>query len=261
MKVQSYLSLTAIGFGLLGLSGCSRRGPAFPANANGYMAKPIYRGEDAGAWYFSGRMNRGYEYVGEEKNRGGDGAAHFSYTTKYWYISAGGYGYWGKYSTKPVIIGPSSVVQPGGKYNFYGAGVRGDLGGRIPIPKHCDLLVGISGEFFRENRSFRRTNEFGEGTFIQEVAGATLNLAPALDFRFMFDSTSLIGLRYSFDTYYGVTQGDGVNFYLQRLTLHTTLNRITLFGQLGFARNNQKVYSLGMSYGIPTKNNFLKKHL
>lgn len=257
MKFQSYLWFIAIGFALVCLSNCAYE-PAFAANANGYMAKPTYQGENAGAWYFSGRMNLGYEYLGEEKNRGGEVAAHYSCITKNFYLSGGLYGYWGYFNTKPSLV---VFSKPEGKYTFLGVGLRGDLGGRIAIRKQFDMLLGMSGEVFRENKYFRQKNEFGEGLYLQQRPGMTINIAPALDFRFMFNPNTMIGLRCSVDNYFASTLNTDALFYLQRYTLHTTLKRMTLFGQLGCAAESQKVYSLGMSYAIPTKHKFLKKYL
>ena len=79
-------------------------------------------------------------------------------------------------------------------------------------------------------------------------------MAPALDLRFAPPGKWDIGLRYTLDSYISFSDlyaSEHHNSYLQRLTLHTAIDRVTLYGQIGFTPDDQEVYSLGMAFGIP----------
>lgn len=257
MQKQCLYGLLALG--LFSLVSCKTHGPAFSANANPYMTKPVYQGENVGAVYLSGRMNRGYEYYTGEENKGGEAALHVAYAMEYFYICAGFFGYWGKYNVNPAV----NPVSGGGEQGFNGGGFRGEIGGRLPLEHNFDVLIGISGEMFREGGPYAKNNEevFAD-IFTFGLARNHLNLAPALDLRYSPYKSANIGMRYSLDSYFSVGdifEDNQTNSYLHRLTLHGTVNPVTLYGQIGFTADQQRVYSLGMSYCIPFKKKEVKE--
>ncbi len=62
-------------------------------------------------------------------------------------------------------------------------------------------------------------------------------------------------MRYSLDSYISFTDliNSDKSICLHRLTLHTTIDRVTASGQIGFTPDEQRVFSLGMIYGLPFK--------
>ncbi|MEK7257268.1 MAG: hypothetical protein AAB316_21115, partial [Bacteroidota bacterium] len=83
-----------------------------------------------------------------------------------------------------------------------------------------------------------------------------INIAPALDLRFAPPGKWDLGMRYSLDSYISfqdLYESEQSNSYLHRLTLHTTIDRMTAYGQIGFTPDQQRVFSLGLAYGIPFK--------
>ena len=151
MKIQHhtlFYLLSATVFFML--PACRTHGPAFSANADPYMAKPAYRGENEGAFYLSARINQGYEYYEGERNTGAELSGHVSYMSRHFYASGGLFGYWGKYD----VNGAVSPVTGGGNQPFNGGGIRAELGGRIPLESNFDVLLGVNGEFFAEGGKY-----------------------------------------------------------------------------------------------------------
>jgi len=254
MKIQHislFFSLLAVA--IFSLPSCRTHGPAFSANANPYMAKPVYRGENEGAFYLSGRINHGYEYYEGERNVGAELSGHVAYAAEYLYIVGGFFGYWGKYD----VNGAVSPVTGGGKQSFNGGGVRAELGGRIPLESNFDVLLGISGEMFGEGGEYaENSSDALADIFTLGLTRVHLNIAPAIDLRLAPSAKWDIGLRYSLDSYISFTdlyETDQNDSYLHRLTLHATVDRVTAYGQMGFTPDNQRVFSLGLAYGIPFK--------
>lgn len=252
MKIRQISLFIALLGLLFSLSNCRTHGPAFSANANSYMAKPVYRGENEGAFYLSGRLNNGYEYYDHEDNNSGELSAHLSFMSRYFFLSGGFFSYWGKYKVNPAV----NPVTGGGMQPFNGGGLRTEIGARIPLEKKFELLVGLNGEAFREGGKYAEnsSNVFAD-IFTFGLNRVQVNVAPALDLRFTPAGKWSGGLRYSFDTYFTATDlyEDNSNSYLQRLTLHTSYDRFTLYGQLGFTPDQQRVGSIGLAYGIPFK--------
>jgi len=254
MKIQHIsLFFSILAIALLSLLSCRTHGPAFSANADPYMAKPAYRGENEGAFYLSGRINQGYEYYEGEQNTGAELSGHVSFMAKHIYVCGGFFGYWGKYDVNAAV----SPITGGGKQSFNGGGVRGELGGRIPLESNFDLLLGINGEMFREGGKYAdNSSEALADFFTLGLSRTHLNIAPALDLRCAPPGKWDIGLRYTLDSYISVSdvfESEQDNSYLHRLTLHTTIDRVTAYGQIGFTPDEQRVFSLGMAYGIPFK--------
>lgn len=249
---------TTLLFAFLGLitfsfSNCRTHGPAFSANANPYMAKPAYRGENQGAFYLSGRINQGYEYYADEQNRSAEVSGHVSYMSKHFYVSGGLYGFWGKYDVNSSV----SPVTGGGNQPFNGGGARLELGGRIPLENHMDLLLGINGGMFREGGKYvENSSDVLADIFTLGLNHTHINMAPALDLRFAPPGKWDLGMRYSLDSYISFSdlyESRQRNSYLHRLTLHTTFDHLTAYGQVGFTPDAQRVFSLGLSIGMPFK--------
>ncbi|MFN0175367.1 MAG: hypothetical protein ACKVU0_12010 [Saprospiraceae bacterium] len=254
MKIQHislFVSLLVIA--LLSLPSCRTHGPAFSANADPYMAKPAYRGENESAFYLSGRINQGYEYYEGEQNTGAELSGHVSFMSEHVYICGGFFGYWGKYGVNSAV----NPITGGGKQSFNGGGVRGEMGGRIPLESNFDLLLGINGEMFREGGKYAdNSSEVLADILTFGLSRTHLNIAPAVDLRCAPSGKWDIGLRYTLDSYISVSdifESEQDNSYLHRLTLHTTIDRVTAYGQIGFTPDEQRVFSLGMAYGIPFK--------
>lgn len=254
MKIQhlfQFFSLIALL--LLSLPSCRTHGPAFSANADPYMAKPAYRGENEGAFYLSGRINEGYEYYPNERNKGAEVSGHVAFMMKHFYVCGGFFGYWGKYDVNATV----SPVTGGGNQSFNGGGVRGEMGGRIPLESNFDLLLGINGEIFREGGEFaQNSSDAFSNIFTLGLTRTHLNIAPALDLRYASPRNWDIGMRYTLDSYISfadVFEANQKDSYLHRLTLHTTIDRVTAYGQIGFTPDQQRVMSLGLAYGIPFK--------
>lgn len=253
MKIQSIFLFSSLLAVVFFLSNCRTHGPAFSANTDPYMAKPAYRGENEGAFYLSGRINQGYEYYEGERNTGAELSGHVSFMAKYFYAAGGFFGYWGKYDVNPVV----SPVTGGGNQPFNGGGVRAELGGRIPLESNFDVLLGINGEMFREGGKFAENSSEAWADII--TLGFTrvhINFAPALDLRFAPPGKWDLGLRYSYDQYVSLAdlyESEIGNSYFHRLTLHTTFDQVTAYGQIGFTPDDQRVFSLGLAYGIPFK--------
>ena len=254
MKIQHislFFSLLAIVF--LSLPSCRTHGPAFSANADPYMAKPAYRGENEGAFYLSGRINQGYEYYEGEKNRGAELSGHVAYMAQYFYASGGFFGYWGNYDVNAAV----SPVTGGGNQSFNGGGVRGEMGGRIPLESNFDVLLGINGELFGEGGKYaENSSDAFADIFSLGLTRMHINIAPAFDLRFAPPCKWDIGMRYTLDSYLSFTdlyESDQDKSYLHRLTLHTTMDRVTAYGQIGFTPDEQRVFSFGLAYGIPFK--------
>lgn len=252
MKIQHislYFSLLWVV--LMVLPSCRTHGPAFSANADPYMAKPVYRGENEAAFYLSARFNKGYEYYEDEQNTGGDVSGHVSFMSKHFYVSGGFFGYWGNYDVNSAV----NPISGGGKQPFNGLGVRGELGGRIPLANDFDVLLGINGEFFREGGKYaENSSDLLSDFFTFGLSRSHINLAPAMDLRFAPPGKWDIGMRYTLDSYISFADlydSEQNNSYLHRLTLHSTVDRVTAFGQLGFTPDNQRVFSLGLAVGIP----------
>jgi hypothetical protein len=252
MKIQHialYFSLLMVAFAIL--PSCRTHGPAFSANADPYMAKPAYRGENDAAFYLSARFNKGYEYYEEEQNTGGEVSGHVSFMSKHFYASGGFFGYWGKYD----VNGAVSPVTGGGNQPFNGGGIRGEMGGRIPLEGNFDVLLGINGEFFREGGKYAENSSDALADFFTlGLNRSHINMAPAMDLRFAPPGKWDIGMRYTLDSYISFSdlfESEQDNSYLHRLTLHTTIDRVTAYGQLGFTPDNQRVFSLGLAIGIP----------
>ncbi|MFN0216030.1 MAG: hypothetical protein ACKVT2_17355 [Saprospiraceae bacterium] len=230
------------------LTNCRTHGPAFSANTDAYMAKPAYRGESEDAFYFSGRLNQGYEYYENEKNTGAELSGHLSHMGKHIYASGGFFGFWGKYNVNTTF----RSVTGGGNQAFNGGGIRGELGGRIPLENNFDLLLGVNGELFWEGGKYAEnsSNVFAD-IFSLGTNKTHLNLAPAIDLRVAPPGKWDYGIRYTLDSY--VSGSEQSNSYLHRLTLHSTFDRMTAYGQIGFTPDQQRVFSLGLAYGIPFK--------
>lgn len=253
MKTQPILLLFTLLATLFLFSNCRTHGPAFSANADPYLAKPAYRGENEGAFYLSGRFNKGYEYYADERNVGGEFSAHVSFMSQYFYASGGFFGYWGNYDVNAAV----SPVTGGGRQPFNGGGVRGELGGRIPLAGDFDVLLGVNGEMFREGGKFaENSGDAFSDIFTLGLARTHFNMAPALDLRFAPAGKWDIGMRYTLDSYISFSdlyESNQQNSYLNRLTLHTTVDRVTAYGQIGFTPDQQRVFSVGLAYGIPFK--------
>ncbi|MBC7775783.1 MAG: hypothetical protein H7246_10155 [Phycisphaerae bacterium] len=254
MKTQSIsLFFSLLAAAIIVLPSCRTHGPAFSANADPYMAKPVYRGENEGAFYLSGRINQGYEYYEGEHNAGAELSGHVSYMSQYFYAAGGLFGYWGKYD----VNGAVSPVTGGGKQPFNGGGVRGELGGRLPLESNFDVLLGINGEMFGEGGKYaENSSDALADVFTLGLTRIHLNIAPVIDLRLVPSSKWDIGLRYSLDSYISfidLYESDQNDSYLHRLTLHATVDRVTAYGQIGFTPDDQRVFSLGLAYGIPFK--------
>lgn len=248
MKPPHYPWLIFICAGIMALNGCRTSGAAFSANSNAYMAKPIYQDQKTGAVYLSGRIIQGHNPDGIENNMGGEVSAHFSVIEKHYFLSAGGFGYWGKYNFVSVF----------GNRNYVGGGMRAEMGGRIPFQSPFDLLLGLAGEIYREDEDFvRRSQNLNSDFYTLGLSRTSMNVAPTLDVRFFPTHNFVVGMRYSLDTYLSfanlVTAGIEEIRHVHRLTVHTFIHAATLYGQIGLTPSNQNVYSLGMSYGIPLK--------
>ncbi|MCC7467269.1 MAG: hypothetical protein IT261_13405 [Saprospiraceae bacterium] len=250
MRTIPILMLAA---GALLLVNCRTHGPAFLANADPYMAKPVYRGENQGAFYLSGRYNQGYEYYEGEQNRSGEFSAHAALAMENFYACGGFFGYFGKYDVNAAV----SPVSGGGHQSFNGGGIRAEIGARIPLAPKMDVLIGVNGEYFLEGGPYaENSSDALADVFTLGLTRTHLNLAPALDIRFVPSRLWDIGLRYSLDTYRSVAnlyESNQPRSFLHRLTLHTTFNRFTLYGQAGFTHDEQQVYSLGAAIGLPFK--------
>lgn len=253
MKIQpTFLSFSRLAAAVVLFSACRTHGPAFSATTDPYMAKPAYRGEDEGAFYLSARLNRGYEYYVDENNQSTELAGHVSYMYEHFYFSGGFFGYWGKYK----VNGAVSPVTGAGVQDFNGGGFRLEMGGRLPLEDNFDVLLGVHGEMFAEGGEFAKNSRDAFSDVITlGLSRLYINLAPAFDLRFAPAGKWDIGMRYSLDAY--ISFSDLINndkrSYLHRLTLHTTIDRVTAYGQIGFTPDEQRVFSLGMTYGIPFK--------
>lgn len=232
------------------LVNCRTHGPAFLANADPYMAKPVYHGENQGAFYVSGRYNQGYAYYEGERNRSGEFSAHGALAMEHFYVCGGFSGYWGNYDVNAAV----SPVNGGGNQRFSGGGIRAEIGGRIPLANRFDVLVGANGEFFWEGGPYaENSSEALADVLTLGLTRTHLNLAPALDLRFAPTRLWDIGLRYSLDAYRTVSdlyESGQPRSFLHRLTLHTTIDRFSIYGQAGFTPDGQKVYSLGAAVGF-----------
>ncbi len=250
MKIQPIsLLFYLVALSLFLTSACRTHGPAFSANADPYMAKPVYRGENSGAFYLSGRLNKGYEYYADEKNHSNELSAHLSFMSQYFYISGGFSGYWGKYKVNGAI----NPVTGDSRLPFNGGGGRIEMGGRIPLENNFDVLLGFSGELFSEGGKFTEYSRDSFEYFTLGLSRIHFNVAPAMDLRYAPPGKWDFGMRYSLDSYISFSDlvNNSRNSYLHRFTLHLTYNRVTAYGQIGLTPDNQQVLSLGMAYGIP----------
>jgi len=250
MKIQ-LLSFSAFLLSLIVLlSSCRSHGPAFLANADPYMAKPVYRGENESAFYLSGRINSGYEYYPNEENKSSELSGHVGFMGEHIYFAGGLFGYWGNYRVNPA----NAVNSKGGRQGFNGFGARSELGARIPLRSKVDLLLGINGEMFKEGGQYtENSSEFFSSLFTFGLNTTYINAAPSAELRFAPTPVWDFGLRYSLDTYrtlVNVLESEQSSF-LHRLTLHSTHDQFTVYGQAGFTTDKQKVFSLGLAYGFP----------
>ena len=240
---------------MLFLSSCASHGPAFLGNTGGYMVKPVFNEQKAGAFYFSGRYNEGYVYYEGEKNRSFDLSGYVSFMWKYFYLSGGFFGYGGKYhldtdSTSRIALKP---------LGYDGFGGRFDIGGRVPLEENLDLLFGISQEFFGQRGKFEdetqsETEEIFGDIFTFGIDG--ISWAYNIEARFRPSEKNSFGLRYTWDTVVGDEEGEiPVGYqkldYSHRLSLHATFDRVTAFGQIGFTNTGQQLYGVGLCYAFP----------
>lgn len=250
MKIQ-LLPISTFLFGLVALlSSCRTHGPAFLANADPYMAKPVYRGENEAAFYLSGRINSGYEYYPNEENKSNELSGHVGFMGEYVYFAGGLFGYWGNYRVNPA----NAVNTKGGRQAFNGFGMRSELGARLPLRSNIDLLLGINGEMFKEGGEYtENSSEFFSSLLTLGLNTTYINAAPSAELRFAPTPIWDFGLRYSLDSYRTLTNvlETEQSSLLHRLTLHSTHDRFTVYGQAGFTADKQRVYSLGLAYGIP----------
>lgn len=229
------------------LQSCASHGPAFSGNTGSYMAKPVYDDSPAGAIYFSGRYNNGYVYYDSEKNNAFELASHVSFIRRHFYFSGGLFTYFGTY--KADTSGTATRLR---SYSFNGFGTRLELGTRIPINDKFELLPGFGTEFFGEGGEYTELTEdvesiFGEAAFLGiDGVGAGLHL----DFRYVPSAARCFGLRYSYEAV-SDNEGRTEDLSFQRLTLHAALDRVTAFGQIGFANSGRQTFSLGLTYAIP----------
>lgn len=232
------------------LSSCRTHGPAFLANADPYMAKPVYRGETESAFYLSCRINSGYEYYANEENNSSEVSAHVGLMGEYIYFAGGFFGFWGNYKVNPV----NATQTRGGRQAFNGFGGRGELGARIPLRAKADLLLGINGEIFKEGGKYTENSSDLFTSFLTLGTNTTyVNAAPAAELRFAPTPVWDFGFRYSLDSYrtlINVLETEQSSF-LHRLTLHSTYDQFTVYGQAGFTADKQRVFSLGLAYGFP----------
>jgi hypothetical protein len=124
----------------------------------------------------------------------------------------------------------------------------------LPVQDKIELLLGLNGEFFRESGEYADNALDALSTiFTFGLSRTHINLAPAVDLRFVPDQHWNLGLRYSLDPYFTASDitKQGTNGYLNRLTLHATVDQFTAFGQIGFTPDKQRLYSIGAAIGIP----------
>lgn len=255
MKINRLLLLSGSSLLIALFAGsCSTHGPAFLGNTAGYMAKPVYEGKRTGAFYMSGRVNKGYTYYAGEQNNSFDFSGHVSLLWKYYYLCGGSYLYGGKYHFN-ALANPALSTKT---YGYNGIGWRFETGGRIPLESKIDMLLGISGEFFGQRGAYEDKVEsdfedlFGD-TFTLGIDG--LSFACHVETRFRPTDKTTIGLRYSLDMEAGgnaeAPEGYMHLEYANRLALALSYDRFTAFGQIGFADKGQKMYSLGVAFGFP----------
>lgn len=240
---------------ILFLSGCASRGPAFLGNTGGYMVKPAYNGQRAGAFYFSGRYNQGYIYYEGEKNRSFDLSGYTSLMWKHFYLSGGLYGYGGKYQLDTDSTDRISLKSLG----YDGIGARFDIGGRVPLEENLDLLFGISHEFFAQRGKFEDETQSDAEEIFGDVFTFGLDgisFAYNIEARFQPSEKNILGLRYTWDSVVGDEEGEiPIGYmkldYAHRLSLHATFDRVTAFGQIGFTDTGQQIYGVGLCYAFP----------
>jgi len=244
MKNNLQFLLSGLLLAALMLQSCGREyGLAFSGNTNGYMAKPGYHDQKSGAVYFSGRFNDGYTYYKGEKNRSFDLSSHVSLMREHFFFSGGLYGYWGTYHAD--TSGQGFRFTP---YNFNGFGMKSEAGVRIPLQKKFDLLAGFGLEFFAENGEYQTLSLDPTVLLGGSISGTGFGLS--LDARYSPSPKNCFGLRYGWEN---TTEnlGESADLYIHRFTLHGTFDRVTLFGQIGFASGKQEVFSGGLAYAIP----------
>lgn len=236
------------------LSGCASHGPAFLGNTGTYMAKPIYNGERAGGFYFSGRFNQGHVYYEEEKNRSFDFSSHAAFMWKNFYLAGGFFGYGGKYqidldSTERLSLKP---------FAYNGFGGRFEIGGRVPLERNLDFLFGFSQEWFSQTGPFETQTESDWEEIFGDVFSFGLDgfsVGYNAEVRLTPTPKNAFGLRYTWDSVFRGENDYPLGFMnltnTQRLTLHATLDRVTAFGQLGFTNTGQQLYSVGLTCGFP----------
>lgn len=246
MKIPDYPCLIFIGVGIMALNGCQSSESAFSANTNAYMAKPIYQNQKAGAFYLSGRISQGDKPYGIETNNSGEVLAHFSGIKKHFFTAVGAFGYWGKYEY-------NASFSPTFNTEYVGGGVRAEMGGRIPFNRTFDLLVGLSGEMYREYYAEDGRGRPNRDFYVWEPS--YFNIAPTLDLRFFTTNNWLAGVRYSLDNAFSLENlVNRVEIrYVNRFTVHALIRATTFYGQIGLSNSDRIVYSFGINYALPLK--------
>ncbi|MCB0527415.1 MAG: hypothetical protein KDC61_00070 [Saprospiraceae bacterium] len=256
-------------FSVIVLYSCSPQyGPAYLGSNNGYMAKPVYRGEKINSVAFSGRINKGIVYYDGEKNRSYEFSGHFSLMRKYFYYSGGIFGFWGTYQVDTASTSAVSLLP----YSLHGFGHRHDIGARIPLDDRLEMLIGLGFQVFRERGEFSSLTENEVEEVITKIAFFPF-VGPDIldddfdgsggggydfqfDFRYTPDDRSCIGLKYCWN----VSKGEGFSYPLRthQLSLHGSFNNFTLYGQVGFGKysgspfsNGRNLFSAGLTYAIP----------